>query len=261
MISKEERTVKEKEVYNQGLNRKKYNQRFGHAQSGYSDERKNKVISDILKRGKNKDILELGSMGWKQFIDFKSFPPKNLICINISEKELEKGIKASKKLRTKEYCSHAFQIMDAHNLEFADNTFDFIFGTGILHHLDFETAVKEISRVLKENGEMVFLEPLGRNPIGKLVRRLTPEARTPDEQPLDKWHFSILEQYFDMDNFYYQFFYVPAGVLSKYIFSSPYNPLTRVADRLDMWVEKHLKKSGICLFYRMVVIYGRPKKD
>ena len=150
MISKEERTVKEKEVYNQGLNRKKYNQRFGHAQSGYSDERKNKVISDILKRGKNKDILELGSMGWKQFIDFKSYPPKNLICINISEKELEKGIKASKKLRTKEYCSHVFQIMDAHNLEFADNTFDFIFGTGILHHLDFETAVREISRVLKD---------------------------------------------------------------------------------------------------------------
>lgn len=150
--------------------------------------------------------------------------------------------------------------MDAHKLEFPENTFDLIFGTGILHHLEFEPAIKEIFRVLKKDGEMVFLEPLGRNPVGKLVRRLTPEARTSDEKPLDKWNFRILEQYFDMDNSYYQLFYVPAGVLSKHLFSSPYNPLTRMADRLDMWLEKSFKKSGICLYYRMVIIHGLPRK-
>ncbi len=150
--------------------------------------------------------------------------------------------------------------MDAHHLEFPDNTFDIVFGTGILHHLDFETALREIFRVLKKDGEMVFLEPLGRNPVGKLVRRLTPDARTRDEKPLDKQHFRILERYFDMENSYYQLFYVPAGVLSKHIFSSPYNPLTKAADHLDMWLERSLKKTGICLYYRMVVIHGIPKR-
>lgn len=260
MISKEERADKEKEAYNQGLNRKKYSQGFGHAQAGYANERKKKAIANILKRGKGKDILELGSTSWKQFIDFEAYPPKSLTCINISEKELEKGIKASKKIKKKQDCPPPiFQIMDAHNLNFPDNTFDFVFGTGILHHLDFEIAVKEISRVLKEDGEMVFLEPLGRNPIGKLVRRLTPEARTADEKPLDKWHFQLLEQYFNMDNSFYQLFYVPAGVLSKHIFSSPYNPLTRAADCLDMWLEKISRKRGVCLYYRMVVIHGTKK--
>lgn len=260
MISKEERAKKEKAAYNQGLDRKKYNQRLGHAQSGYANDRKKKVLSDLLKRGKDKNVLELGSASWKQFIDFEACPPKNLTCINISERELQKGIRASKRLKTNQYCTHVFQIMDAHCLAFPDHTFDLVFGTGILHHLDFETAVKEISRVLREDGEMVFLEPLGRNPVGKLVRRLTPDARTPDEKPLDKEHFRILEKYFHLENSYYQLFYVPAGVLSKHIFSSAYNPLTRAADRLDMWLEKALKNCGIGLYYRMAVIHGTPKK-
>lgn len=260
MISKEERAGKEKDAYDRGLDRKRYSQGFGHAQAGYSDERKKKAIADVLKRGKDKNVLELGSTSWKQYIDLAAYPPKDLTCINISEKELKKGIRASKRLKTGQYCSHTFQIMDAHHLEFSDDTFDIIFGTGILHHLDLETAVKEIFRVLKKDGEIVFLEPLGRNPVGRLIRRLTPEARTPDETPLDKQHFRILEQYFDMDNSYYQLFYVPAGVISKHIFSSPYNPLTKAADRLDMWLERSLKKTGICLYYRMVVIHGIPKK-
>ena len=260
MISKEDRACKEKDAYNRGLNRKRYSQGFGHAQAGYSDERKKKAIADVLKRGKDKDILELGSTSWKQSIDFAAYPPKSLTCINISKKELKKGIKAAHKLKTGQYCSHTFQIMDAHHLEFPDDTFDIVFGTGILHHLDFETALREIFRVLKKDGEMVFLEPLGRNPVGKLVRRLTPDARTRDEKPLDKQHFRILERYFDMENSYYQLFYVPAGVLSKHIFSSPYNALTKAADHLDMWLERSLKKTGICLYYRMVVIHGIPKR-
>tara|TARA_B110000967_G_C18874037_1_gene557173 strand:+ start:176 stop:397 length:222 start_codon:yes stop_codon:yes gene_type:complete len=37
-----------------------------------------------------------------------------------------------------------FKVMDAHNSEFPDNTFDLIIGNGILHHLDFNVALQSI---------------------------------------------------------------------------------------------------------------------
>ena len=151
--------------------------------------------------------------------------------------------------------------MDAHKLDFPDNTFDMVFGTGILHHLDTETAVKELYRVLKPDGEIVFGEPLARNPVGKIVRKLTPNARTPDEKPLDKKEFSIINTYFKMDNSFYQLFYVPVGVISKYLFKSAYNPLMRGADRLDHWIEKAFRKMSVGLYYRYVLIDGFSRKQ
>ena len=244
-------------MYNRGFSRKKYNSGLGHAQSGYAEERKEKAVLEVLKRGKGKAVLELGSTSWQQFIDFESYAPDQLTCINISEKELKKGIKNAKKARTNQFCEHQFRVMDAHSLDFPDNSFDIVFGTGILHHLDFEVAVKEISRVLKNDGEMVFVEPLARNPIAKLVRKLTPEARTPDEKPLDKEEFRILSKYFKMDNSYFQLLYVPAGAISKYIFKSPNNPLTYIADKIDRFIEKIFKKTNLCLYFRIVVIRGK----
>lgn len=156
MISKEERTDKEREVYDRGIDRKRYSQGFGHAQHGYAQDRKDRAIADILERGGGGDILELGSVNWKKYIDLELHAPGSLTCINISEKELQKGIRAAKKRQTEKYCRHTFRRMDAHHLEFPDRTFDIVFGTGILHHLDLETAVREIARVLKDDGEMVF---------------------------------------------------------------------------------------------------------
>ena len=254
------RVAEEKKIYNEGIERKAYNLHFGHAQAGYAVDRYDQLFSDILKAGGGKNVLELGSTSWRNGIDFKNHAPACLTCINISEKELEKGITLAKELDTQRYCQHKFQIMDAHHLEFPDDTFDVVFGTGILHHLDFETAVKEIHRVCKPSGEIVFLEPLGKNPVGKLVRKLTPNARTPDERPLESEEFSILKKYFDLDNSFFQLFYVPAGWLSKFFFKSPYNPLMSFADKVDRKIEKTFKKTSIGLYFRYVLIHGFPRK-
>jgi SAM-dependent methyltransferase len=146
--------------------------------------------------------------------------------------------------------------MDAHHLDFIDESFDFVFGGGILHHLDFEVAIKEVHRVLKRDGRILFFEPLGRNPVGKIVRKLTPTARTPDEKPLDKGEFEILKKYFDLRNTYYQLFYVPAGFVSKFLFKSPKNPLMWGADALDRFIEFSFKKTPVVLYFRYVLIYG-----
>ena len=80
--------------------------------------------------------------------------------------------------------SAAFHVMDAMNLDFPDQRFDLVFGSGIIHHLDVELACKEIHRVLKPGGRALFWEPLGVNPIINAYRHITPNARTPDEHPL-----------------------------------------------------------------------------
>ncbi len=75
-------------------------------------------------------------------------------------------------------------VQNAESMEFADGTFDFVFGSGILHHLDYAKAMAELRRVLKPGGVVLFTEPLGHNPAIEFYRKRTPEARTLDEHPL-----------------------------------------------------------------------------
>ncbi|MCP3913173.1 MAG: class I SAM-dependent methyltransferase [Actinomycetia bacterium] len=77
-----------------------------------------------------------------------------------------------------------FLLMNAEELEFDNNSFDLICGSGILHHLELEAAYGELARVMRPGGAAVFYEPLGHNPFINLYRRLTPAMRTEDEHPL-----------------------------------------------------------------------------
>lgn len=89
-----------------------------------------------------------------------------------------------------------FHVGDAHATPFDDGTFDFVFGSGIIHHLDTRLSLTEISRVLKPNGTAVFLEPLGHNPVFNMYRDSTPDARTIDEHPLLKSDYNIAGELF-----------------------------------------------------------------
>jgi len=71
-----------------------------------------------------------------------------------------------------------FEVMDAENMEFEDDTFDVIVCNGVLHHLDVDAALSELSRVLKPGGVVVAMEALGYNPIINLYRKMTPNLRT-----------------------------------------------------------------------------------
>ena len=79
-----------------------------------------------------------------------------------------------------------FQVGDAHHLPWPDASFDVVVGRSILHHLDLEVAVAELSRVLRPGGSVFFVEPLRHNPLGAVFRSLTPQARTADELPLSR---------------------------------------------------------------------------
>ena len=68
-----------------------------------------------------------------------------------------------------------------------------VYGSGILHHLNMKNVCFEISRVLTNNGKIIFIEPLGTNPVINFYRRLTPKSRSVDEHPLIKTDFEILK--------------------------------------------------------------------
>src|SRR3546814_2369311 len=101
--------------------------------------------------------------------------------IDISDVAIEKG---RERARQKGFTNVRLEAMNAEAMTFPDDSFDLVFGSGIIHHLDIDRAFGEIARVLRPGGRAVFIEPLGLNPAIGLYRRFTPSARTPDEHPL-----------------------------------------------------------------------------
>jgi len=89
-----------------------------------------------------------------------------------------------------------YHVVDAEHLEFPAASFDLVFGSGILHHLDIEQSLSEIARVLRPDGRAVFFEPMGHNPAINLYRWLTPAMRTPDEHPLLVGDFALARRFF-----------------------------------------------------------------
>lgn len=84
-----------------------------------------------------------------------------------------------------------FIVDDAMKMKFPDNSFDVVFGSSILHHLEIDVALREIFRVLKPDGRMVFAEPNMVNPQ-ILIQKNIPYIKeklgdSPDETAIFRW--------------------------------------------------------------------------
>ncbi len=90
-----------------------------------------------------------------------------------------------------------FRVMNAEQLDFPDENFDLVCGSGILHHLDLARSYAELARVLRGDGVGVFGEPLGHNPAINAYRNRTPELRTVDEHPLRVDDLALAERFFN----------------------------------------------------------------
>lgn len=247
------RVKREREAFDNGLQRDTYDDVLSHCQFYWRREVL-RLFREALSRENVNDVLEIGSHGWDMVFNEQSPPPPNFSCINISEAELDHG---RRKASSKGYAVK-FHRMDAHQLNFDDNSFDAAFGFGILHHLEYETALDEIRRVLRPGGIMIFNEPLDVNPVGALVRMATPEARTPDESPLKLSHLALFRERFDVSFYPQQFLSVPFGVFSRFAMKTADNKLMRAAFSMDKALSG---VPGVRFWFRKVVIIGAKRAE
>lgn len=132
-----------------------------------------------------------------------------------------------------------FEVMDAHRLSYDANTFDIVIGNGILHHLDVDVAMMEIYRVLKPGGRALMWEPLADNPLLKLFRWLTPNARTEDEKPFSGKDIVRLidENRWSAEMGYCGLVEAPVSMLTSIMFpKKPDNRLLQAADAMERWL-------------------------
>lgn len=245
------RAQREKENYDsQVLDREKYVSVLKHA-SAYYNAYMRSIIAEKIRGAEDKKVLEIGSQCWYDYIYENNIKPEKLTCINISKTELEKGEKLSEGTGL----NIEFKEMDANRLEFDDETFDVVYGRAILHHLNYSQALAEIHRVLKKDGFILFKEPLGNNPVAKLVRLLTPFARTADEKPLEFEELNQIRALFETTFYYEQLFSVPLGVISRYVFKNPQNVFTKTGYNVDRFLDDHC--PVLRPYFRHVLIWGK----
>jgi ubiquinone/menaquinone biosynthesis C-methylase UbiE len=154
-------------------------------------------------KAKNKIVLDYGCGVGSITQKIATLNPSKLSGIDISEVSINKAIENAKNLSLQ----IDYSVDNCEETKFKAGTFDLIFGSGILHHLNLEKSVGEINRILKENGEMVFIEPLGTNPLINFYRKLTPKSRSVDEHPFLKKDFVFINSLFKQVTVkYYGFF-------------------------------------------------------
>ncbi|MCX7049574.1 MAG: class I SAM-dependent methyltransferase [Candidatus Sumerlaeota bacterium] len=82
------------------------------------------------------------------------------------------------------------RVMDAMKMDLPDESFDIVYASNLLHHVDPRRTLDEMHRILKKGGKACFWDPLRHNPIINIYRRMATEVRSPDEHPL---HINIVK--------------------------------------------------------------------
>jgi SAM-dependent methyltransferase len=127
-----------------------------------------------------------------------------------------------------------FLLDNAMSLSLDDNSFDVVFGSSILHHLDFEKSLSEMFRVLKPGGILIFAEPNMINPQ-IFIQKNVPFIKkwmgdSPDETAIVRWKLADLLQKLNFEEiniFPYDFLHpaIPKSLISA-------------TNKLGNWLEK-----------------------
>ena len=171
------------------------------------------VFRNLIRESLTKDsrLLEYGC-GMGESADFHITLDCDFYGLDISPEAIKKAEAAARELSFKA----TYLVADAENTMLDADSFDVIIGSGILHHLNLDNALPELSRITKKSGCCVFTEPLGYNPMINLFRALTPRLLSSDEHPLMTDDFKKMEQYFGkVEVFYFHFFSFGAVFLRK----------------------------------------------
>jgi len=126
-----------------------------------------------------KSILDLGCGAGESSVYF-ALQGADVYAYDIAEEMLKVADALAHKYNVKLKFAHG----NAAHLPYEDDCFDFVYGNGVLHHVDLLPVMKEVRRVLKKGGKAIFVEPLAYNPLIAVYRHIAKEVRTKDESPL-----------------------------------------------------------------------------
>ena len=233
MGDQSDRVARERESYDQGdvyEHSYKLQERFLHVFVGPHTRFCEDNYRDFIQRHvKGSVVLDYGcGNGWAS-LPLLPLGPARLIGIDISQKWVDEALRRATGSKAE------FHVMDAHHLDFPDESFDLVLGRAILHHLDFEAAIKEVKRVLKRGGHAAFAEPLGDSPFAKFFRLLTPRAYTPDERALSRRQIEWADSQFPYhEHSFCGLLSTPVGMITSVILrEKPNNAPLVWADRVD----------------------------
>lgn len=129
-------------------------------------------------RGKN--LLDLGS-GAGEAAVFFALQGAGVVATDISPEMLKVVERVAELHGTR----LETRVCSAEDLSiFEDGSFDVVFGANLLHHIEIESCLKEVERVLKPGGIAAFWDPVQYNPVINVYRRMAANVRTPDEHPI-----------------------------------------------------------------------------
>ncbi len=179
--------------------------------SGLSESYFNNLIKN---NSKDKLVLDMACGFGRESITAAISDAKLVVGIDLSPNSVKEGNELANKNNLNNVI---FSVADCENLYFDNDSFDTIICARMLHHIEFETVMKELFRVLKKGGKVICIEALGINPILNLYRRKTPEQRTHWETAniLTFKHLKIANKYFKVENIQYWHFLSPLAKFSK----------------------------------------------
>ncbi len=195
-----------------------------------------KMCIDILGDLQGKKVLDCGcGNGFMTTVLAKH--GAQVTAIDISEKSVE--LTRNRALVNGVSDNVKTVVMDFEDLEFEDESFDFVVGNFVLHHIEIDKTGPEIKKVLKPGGKAVFIETSAQNKLLMMAREgLTgrygvPKYGTDDEAPLGLDQTKALDKMFDGKcRLYYPslvFFRLLSGYIS--FFKGP--TMMRLVYRLD----------------------------
>ena len=146
----------------------------------------NIIINGIRNKGFSK-VLEIGS-GTGVFTEFFSKAGLDVYGIDISFDLLKKT-----KVKHSNNRILNLSVADVENMPYRDGSFDAVIGVCVLHHLNIVPAIKEIERVVRKGGIILFSEPNMMNPQlilqknVKFIKRIQILGETEGETAFFKW--------------------------------------------------------------------------
>lgn len=144
--------------------------------------RRGQMVTGFIKKGDK--VLEIGS-GMGEFTRYLVKTGAEITGLEITS-EFVKKTRETIKAKNVVFCQG-----DIHGVPFKNNSFDFVVGNAILHHLDLKKALPEITRVLKNKGKIILFEPNLTNPHVFLERKISILRRlsgvSPDETAFFRW--------------------------------------------------------------------------